>query len=637
MLATEEKIVSSYSIVRGALIEETYAVMAAWDFDRPKRENLDPFRNKFYVKNVTYSMLREVTKVLGRRFDPAGPDRALVTLAKSGCDLEEWKPILLWHLSRREFVLRDFLIYWLFPTCYDSQAYQLQQEDLHSYFIGVAKRGGKIEQPWSATTLNRVSNSLLKIAGDFGLLMGSNRIRHFASYQLPERSFIYLVHAMREKYESAQKMVQAPEWRMFLLLPSDIERELLRLQGEGKLTYRTGPGPQLVLSSGNAGEYAEQMVEFAPGDRCEVDYAEEKIEWLEPFSRKPHTAHVFLGVLGFSQLIFAWASEDDRGTHWLHAHRKMFEAFGGVPRMTISGCPKQGVIKPHRYDPQNNPGYAEIAAHYVTNVVPAKPECPRDRELVSRAAKFVMRVFRFLHSNHTFTSIAEINHALTHVVDRINRKARSTKSTSRMECWAREESPALRPLPAIPFEAVEWKLARVHADSTVSLESAYYSVPFQHRGKSVRIKLTPTHIEIFRDLESVALHERDFARRATRHAIPEHLPENETARGEALPQKLLTQARDISGSLHAVVEKLFVADTLGNLRRVQRLIRRSQDEIQLYGRGRAEPRIHEAIEQMVRNDNFRVHYFEAILHQLRQQPGTAEDPEAKAAEIPLCH
>lgn len=37
-------IVSSFTIVKGAMINETYAVFAAWDFNRSKRENLARLR-----------------------------------------------------------------------------------------------------------------------------------------------------------------------------------------------------------------------------------------------------------------------------------------------------------------------------------------------------------------------------------------------------------------------------------------------------------------------------------------------------------------------------------------------------------------------------------------------------------------
>ena len=64
-------------------------------------------RTSFGASSTTW--LRDVAKVMNRRFDPDGRDRALRILAKNSCDLEVWKPILLWHITRDEFLLRDFL------------------------------------------------------------------------------------------------------------------------------------------------------------------------------------------------------------------------------------------------------------------------------------------------------------------------------------------------------------------------------------------------------------------------------------------------------------------------------------------------------------------------------------------------
>ena len=95
-------VVSSFTIVKGAMIEETYAAFAAWDLERPKRANLDRLKvdNPIGAKSVTW--LRDVAKVLNRRFDPDRRDRALVILAQRGMRLDEWKPLLLWHMTRDE-------------------------------------------------------------------------------------------------------------------------------------------------------------------------------------------------------------------------------------------------------------------------------------------------------------------------------------------------------------------------------------------------------------------------------------------------------------------------------------------------------------------------------------------------------
>jgi transposase len=71
-------------------------------------------------------------------------------------------------------------------------------------------------------------------------------------------------------------------------------------------------------------------------------------------------AWVFAAGLGFSQLLFAWAAEDMKSRNWLGSHRRMFSFYGGVPHVTVPDCLKQGVLKCHLYDPDLNPGYADL-------------------------------------------------------------------------------------------------------------------------------------------------------------------------------------------------------------------------------------------------------------------------------------
>ena len=252
-------VASSFTLIKGAMIDETYAVFAAWDFSASKKENLDRLKRENFIGASTATWLRDIAKVLNRRFDPSTRDRALVLLAKNGCPIEEWKPILLWHVTQDEFLLRDFLTNWLFPA-FVAGAYRVRTEDLHQHLRSVGLRGGATEQAGSETTLNRVAAALLKMAVDFGLLRGSV-VKEFASYHMPERSFLKLLYVLREKLQSPRKVLAAEDWRMFLMQPSDVERELLRLHQYRKVDYQVaGSIVQLTLPCTNACEYAERMV-----------------------------------------------------------------------------------------------------------------------------------------------------------------------------------------------------------------------------------------------------------------------------------------------------------------------------------------------------------------------------------------
>lgn len=366
--------------------------------------------------------------------------------------------------------------------------------------------------------------------------------------------------------------------------------------------------------------------EFEPGTHCEVDWAGDTIAWWNEWGHQ-RRAHVFVGILCHSQMIFACATENEQRVNWLTAHEKMYSFFGGVPRVTVPDNPKTATQKAHRYDPDLNPAYAELAAHYQTAVVPARVRSPRDKALVENAVGLVMRLLRWKSRHRRFHSLTEINEALGEAVCEINNKLHSRLRVSRRERWETVEKARLKALPKIPFEQVEWKSARVHPDSTIAVESAFYSVPHAHRGKEVRVKLTPRQVEVYVGLERVALHGRDRTRRGARIILAEHLPPNAQAYREATPRNLLSQARFISAALHDLVDQLFNEDALGHLRRAQGLIRHARSELTRYGRAEAEVRIAEAIRQMRRFDKVRVSFFEEVLKQLRATVSQGPDAD----------
>lgn len=251
-------IVSSYTIVKGALIEETYTVFRSWDFSRSPEQNLERVRRTNSVGAKSASWLLDIYKVLHRRFDPEGRDRPLVELAQRGCPLELWKPLLLWHMTRDEFLLRDFLGQWLYEH-YVQGTLRVCTQDLWPYLRSLHDRG-LIAEPWKDSTLKRVSSELLRIAVHFGLMRGTVT-REFATYRLPDASFIYLLHAMTELQPNAHAVVHATDWRLFLMDPADVERELFHLHQFRRVHYEVaGSLAQLELPCGSAADYAREMV-----------------------------------------------------------------------------------------------------------------------------------------------------------------------------------------------------------------------------------------------------------------------------------------------------------------------------------------------------------------------------------------
>jgi hypothetical protein len=66
---------------------------------------------------------------------------------------------------------------------------------------------------------------------------------------------------MREEKQSLSGVVTASDWRMFLMRPAEVEREILRLHQFRKLDYQVaGSLVELSLPCRSAVEYAERMV-----------------------------------------------------------------------------------------------------------------------------------------------------------------------------------------------------------------------------------------------------------------------------------------------------------------------------------------------------------------------------------------
>ena len=258
-VAERTKVVSSFTIIKGAMIPETYEVLARWDFEEDKKANLDRLRDENYIGATSATWLRDVAWVLSRRLDPSGRDRPLTVLAKGGLAMDEWKPLLLWHITRDEFLLRDFLINWVFPE-YADGAFRVQTEAVDEYLRTLKARGGQTEHDWTPATLHRVAAGLLKISADFGLLVGAT-VKEFTSYHLPERSLLYLLHAVLEQENrSPRRAIDSPEWRMYLMTAAELEGELLRLHQFQKVDYQAaGSLAQLSLPCDSTLEYATEM------------------------------------------------------------------------------------------------------------------------------------------------------------------------------------------------------------------------------------------------------------------------------------------------------------------------------------------------------------------------------------------
>lgn len=292
-----------------------------------------------------------------------------------------------------------------------------------------------------------------------------------------------------------------------------------------------------------------------PGDKLFIDYCGPTVPIIDPQTGEFHEAQIFVAVLGASNYTYAEATYSQQLYDWIGSHVRAFKFFGGVPRLLVPDNLKSGVTKACRFDPVLNKTYAELLAHYDTAALPARPRKPRDKAKVEVGVQIVERWVLARLRKMTFFTLADLNAAIRPLIDQLNHKPFKKLPGSRHSQFEAAERPALKPLPAQPYEYAEWKVARVHVDYHVEVDGHYYSVPHSLIKRQLDVRITVSTVECFLNSQRVALHPRSD-RKAGHSTITEHMPKSHRANLQWTPARFLQWALEIGPHTRDLVQQL---------------------------------------------------------------------------------
>lgn len=291
------------------------------------------------------------------------------------------------------------------------------------------------------------------------------------------------------------------------------------------------------------------------GETLFVDYAGQTVPVIDRTTGEVRETQVFVAVLGASNYTYAEASWSQGLPDWIQAHVRAFAFLGGVPECVVPDNLKSGVTQPHRYEPDLNPTYQELAAHYGTVILPARVRRPKDKAKVEAGVLLVERWILAALRHQTFFSLSDLNRAIRTLLTRLNTRAFRKLPGCRQELFETLDRPALRPLPHEPYVYAEWRKARVHIDYHVEVDRQYYSVPYQLVKHAVEIRLTANTVECFFQGNRVASHAR--AHPPVRHTtLPEHMPTAHRQYAEWTPERLVRWAEKSGPATAALIQRL---------------------------------------------------------------------------------
>jgi transposase len=294
---------------------------------------------------------------------------------------------------------------------------------------------------------------------------------------------------------------------------------------------------------------------YRAAEKAFIDYAGPTIPLVDAGTGEIREAQVFVGVLASSNHTYVEATWTQTLPDWIASHVRMFTYWGGAPELLIPDNLKSGVKKACYYEPDLNRTYQQLAAHYGTAVLPARPYHARDKAKVEAGVQIVERWIIAPLRHHTFFSLAELNQEIAARREALNDRPFQKLEGTRRSLFESIERPALRPLPPQPYEYTEWRRARVNIDYHIQVEKHFYSVPYGLRREEVEVGLTATTVEVLHKGRRVAAHPRSY-KKGGYTTDPAHMPSAHRRHLEWSPSRLVRWASSVGPDTAELVRRI---------------------------------------------------------------------------------
>ena len=262
-----------------------------------------------------------------------------------------------------------------------------------------------------------------------------------------------------------------------------------------------------------------------PAAMVMVDFAGDKMSYVDRSSGEVISCPVFIAVLPFSKYTFAVVLRDASIPQVIKALNACMAYFGGVPLSLKTDNMKQIVTKANRYEPIFSEALKQWALHYNITLLATRVAKPKDKGAVENEVKIAyQRIYAPLR-DEVFYQLDQLNLAVIKQLDMHNEKLFQLKDFSRLQQFKNEEQSLLQSLPAEPFVIKHQVLSKVQKNYHITLgeDHHHYSVPYQFIGKHVSAVYDTDMVEIYYQHKRITLHRRSYKKHSFT-TIGDHMP-----------------------------------------------------------------------------------------------------------------
>ena len=153
-------------------------------------------------------------------------------------------------------------------------------------------------------------------------------------------------------------------------------------------------------------------LEHKAGEKMYVDYAGDKLSFVDPQTGEIAPVEVFVSVLGASQLFYVEASMSQQKDDFIGSCERALHYYGGSPKAIVTDNLKSAVIRSNKYEPTLNEAFRDFVSHYTMAALPAGPYKPKHKALVEGAVKIIYKTIYGPVKEQVYTSLESLNRAI---------------------------------------------------------------------------------------------------------------------------------------------------------------------------------------------------------------------------------
>ena len=235
-----------------------------------------------------------------------------------------------------------------------------------------------------------------------------------------------------------------------------------------------------------------------PGKQAYVLWLKEPVKYTD-FDGVAYKGKVFLGILPYSQYVFAGLYQKDTKEAWIDAHVKMFKFFGGAPQELVAEKSKSTCFRD-----ELQLGYRELAEYYSSYII-----INEDNKYTEEVEEIIDWFTQEIEKG-IFTSYEEAVTCVKATLDCYLKECPNGKK-NRVAMFYDGEQKSLLKHPDEQYVPVVRKDIKILFNSHIKYEGNYYSVPFQFTmlpDKKAQIEVSRKSVKIYYNERIIAEHPR---------------------------------------------------------------------------------------------------------------------------------